>query len=98
MLKNNIRSIRFSDEMMEIINQQVGDNFNQKFERLVYNCYMVLPQRAREISRLNEEINIKRQQLFNTSARLATLECLMRETAEEMKSVQNSVSRMREIE
>lgn len=97
MLKNNIRSIRFSDEMMEIINQQVGDNFNQKFERLVYNCYMVKDQRQKEIDQLDRELNIKRQQLKNTSARLAMLECLMRETAEEMKSVQNSVSRMREI-
>lgn len=36
-LKNNIRSVRFSDEMMEIINQQIGDSFNARFERLVYN-------------------------------------------------------------
>lgn len=41
MAKNNIRSVRFSDEMIEIINQQVGDNFTQKFERMVYNCYMM---------------------------------------------------------
>ena len=41
MKKNNIRSIRFSDEMIDIIDQQVGDNFTQKFERLVYNCYML---------------------------------------------------------
>ena len=44
-IKNNIRSIRFSDELMEIINDQVGDNFNQRFERLVYNCYMLLPEK-----------------------------------------------------
>ena len=40
MAKNNIRSVRFSDEMIEIINQQVGENFTQKFERMVYNCYI----------------------------------------------------------
>lgn len=44
MAKNNIRSVRFSDEMIEIINQQVGENFTQKFERMVYNCYMLLPE------------------------------------------------------
>lgn len=97
MLKNNIRSIRFSDEMMDIINQQVGDNFNQKFERLVYNCYMVLPQRAREITRLNEELSTKRQQLRNVSARLVALECLMRETADHMQEIQGCVLRMQEI-
>ena len=41
MAKNNIRSVRFSDEMIEIINQQVGENFTQKFERMVYNCYIL---------------------------------------------------------
>lgn len=45
MAKNNIRSVRFSDEMIEIINQQIGDNFTQKFERMVYNCYMLLPEK-----------------------------------------------------
>ena len=49
MAKNNIRSVRFSDEMIEIIEQQVGDNFTQKFERLVYNCYMLLPEKERQL-------------------------------------------------
>lgn len=48
MAKNNIRSVRFSDEMIEIINQQVGENFTQKFERMVYNCYMLLPEKERQ--------------------------------------------------
>ena len=30
MKKGNIRSIRFSDELIEIIDQQVGDNFTEK--------------------------------------------------------------------
>ena len=51
-IKNNIRSIRFSDELMEIINDQVGDNFNQRFERLVYNCYMLLPDKERQLEDL----------------------------------------------
>ena len=49
MAKNNIRSVRFSDEMIEIINQQVGENFTQKFERMVYNCYMLLPEKERQV-------------------------------------------------
>lgn len=53
MAKNNIRSVRFSDEMIEIINQQVGDNFTQKFERMVYNCYMLLPEKQRQADRLD---------------------------------------------
>ena len=33
--KNNIRSIRFTDELANLIDRQVGDTFTQKFENLV---------------------------------------------------------------
>ena len=62
-LKNNIRSIRFSDELMEIINDQVGDNFNQRFERLVYNCYMLLPEKERQLAQLEARIRTKQEEL-----------------------------------
>lgn len=62
-LKNNIRSIRFSDELMEIINDQVGDNFNQRFERLVYNCYMLLPEKERQLAQLEARIRAKQEEL-----------------------------------
>ena len=52
MAKNNIRSVRFSDEMIEIINQQIGDNFTRKFERMVYNCYMLQPEKQRQLGKL----------------------------------------------
>ena len=63
MAKNNIRSVRFSDEMIEIINQQVGDNFTQKFERMVYNCYMLLPEKQAQADRLDILIKEKREAL-----------------------------------
>lgn len=62
-IKNNIRSIRFSDELMEIINDQVGDNFNQRFERLVYNCYMLLPEKERQLAQLEARIRAKQEEL-----------------------------------
>lgn len=62
-IKNNIRSIRFSDELMEIINNQVGDNFNQRFERLVYNCYMLLPEKERQLALLESRIRAKQEKL-----------------------------------
>ncbi len=63
MAKNNIRSVRFSDEMIEIINQQIGDNFTQKFERMVYNCYMLLPEKQSQADRLDTQIKEKREAL-----------------------------------
>lgn len=41
--KNNIRSIRFSDELAKLIDRQQGDTFTQKFENLVTRCVWELP-------------------------------------------------------
>ena len=43
MAKNNIRSVRFSDEMIEIINQQVGENFTREVDGKVMYCLMHSP-------------------------------------------------------
>lgn len=72
MAKNNIRSVRFSDEMIEIINQQIGDNFTQKFERMVYNCYMLLPEKQSQADRLDVLIKEKRKALDKLQDRYYT--------------------------
>lgn len=72
MVKKNIRSVRFSDEMMEIINQQIGDSFTQKFERMVYNCYMLLPEKEAQAERLDALIKEKRDALNKLQDRYYT--------------------------
>ena len=77
MAKNNIRSVRFSDEMIEIINQQVGENFTQKFERMVYNCYMLLPEKERQAERLDMLISDKQKALSKLQDRYyAATQCI----------------------
>lgn len=61
--KNNIRSIRFSDEMAEPIDRQVGDTFTQKFENLITRCMWELPQKEAELQRIQKLISQKRQKL-----------------------------------
>ena len=65
--KNNIRSIRFSDELAGLIDRQVGNTFTEKFENLVTRCVWELPQKERELERLNQEISERRQQLGRMS-------------------------------
>lgn len=62
-LKTKIRSMRFSQEMEDLINQQVGETFSAKFERLVYNCYMLAPQKEQEIEKLDKQIAQKKDLL-----------------------------------
>ena len=71
--KNNIRSIRFSDELAELIERQQGENFTQKFENLVYRCAWELPAKEREVKQLEERIQEKREQLRRMSAQAREL-------------------------
>lgn len=54
--KGNIRSIRISDQMAELINQQVGSNFTEKWENLVTRCVWELPKKEDELKRIQEQI------------------------------------------
>lgn len=65
MAKNNIRSIRFSDKLATLINQQVGDTFTQKFENLITRCVWEVPAAEKRLEQIQEEIKRKRQRLYD---------------------------------
>lgn len=71
--KNNIRSIRFSDELAELIDRQVGRTFTEKFENLVTKCVWELPQKEAELKRLDKEISRKRKQLQQMTIQATSL-------------------------
>lgn len=71
--KKNIRSIRFSDELAELIDRQVGRTFTEKFENLVTRCVWELPQKETELARLDKEISRKRKQLQQMTAQATSL-------------------------
>lgn len=86
MKKNNIRSIRFSDKLAELIDRQIGNSFTEKFENLITRCVWELPAKEKELQRINQEIRQKRQQLAEMSSHYCkaarTLEELSRRTYE----------------
>lgn len=71
-MKNNIRSVRFSDEMIDLINEQIGENFTQRFERLVYNCYMLLPYKEQQAAQLDKQIAEEKEKLRSLQERYRT--------------------------
>lgn len=94
MKKGNIRSIRFSDELIEIIDQQVGDNFTQKFERLVYNCYMLLPEKERQLEQLEERIQRKRAELAELSQHYDISARTLRSIENELFAIKRTLSNL----
>lgn len=71
--KNNIRSMRFSDTMIEMIEAQVGDTFTAKFEALVTRCMWELPAKEKELEQLQKRIQAKQQQMAEASSRYARM-------------------------
>ena len=59
--KNNIRSIRFSDEMIEMIESQAGETFTAKFEALVTRCMWELPRKEQELKGIEKRIELERE-------------------------------------
>lgn len=76
--KPNIRSIRFSDELAELIDRQAGNSFTEKFENLITQCVWELPQREAELERIQKEIQQERKQLADLRKRREKLDRVIR--------------------
>lgn len=74
--KPNIRSIRFSDELAELIDRQVGNTFTEKFENLATRCVWELPQKEAELERLERELERLRQEINERQEKLRHLKSI----------------------
>ena len=101
--KGNIRSIRFSDEIIEIIEAQEGDNFTTKFERLVRKCYQEKEYKEQELKLIQERIEDETQnwkfvqkeisRLRNTARSLNfTLDTITRQINQAMDQAENNLN------
>ena len=95
--KNNIRSIRFSDELAELIEQQQGRSFTDKFETLITRCVWELPARTSELEQLEKRIQEKREQLRKMTAQAGelhmTLNTLARQAAELEAGIRKTIEK-----
>lgn len=90
--KNNIRSIRFSDELAEVINRQVGKTFTEKFENLVTRCMWELPQKTLELEEIEKEIQKRRDQLSHMSHQVRELEATMLSLFPKVKTLEEAIN------
>ena len=69
--KNKIRSMRFSDEIIEMIESQQGENFSQKFENLVTRCMWELPNKERDLRRVEQQLDKQRHELQKMQTKIS---------------------------
>lgn len=86
--KSNIRSIRISDKMAELIDQQAGSNFTEKWENLVTRCVWELPKKEEQLKDLQTRIDRERQRLYDLQRATEQLRLLEGDLAAARRSFQ----------
>ena len=97
MAKNNIRSIRFSDELADLIGRQAGDTFTQKFENLVTRCVWEVPAAEKRLEQVREEIKRERQRLYDLQKATEQLRMLERDIKDAQRYFQIVERRAKQI-
>ena len=72
--KGNLRSIRFTDEMIELIEAQEGNSFTDKLEKLVRRCVEDLPRKQQELNAIQTTIENERQRLHRIRSKANEIE------------------------
>ena len=89
--KNNIRSIRFSDEFADLIERQNGNTFTEKLENLVTICNWELPEKERQIKELDEQIQQKKQQLIEYRREYQNQQRRLKDISDRILMLENAV-------
>lgn len=95
--KANIRSIRISDDMAELIDQQAGTNFTEKWENLVTRCVWELPQKEELLKRIQADIDRERQRLYDLQQATQMLRMLEMEIKDAQWSFEQVERRAKQI-
>ena len=96
--KSNIRSIRFTDELYELIDRQEGDTFTQKLENLVTRCVWELPLKEHELERINEQIRERRGQLGRMTQKVTAYQAALRNLEVNLQQLDRSIAKAQELE
>ena len=57
------KTLRLSDDIVRLIEEQPGDNFTAKFELLVMKCVQELPEAQAQLQRVRNQIADERKRL-----------------------------------
>jgi len=74
MAKNNSKSIRLSDEVLNYINVYRGNGFNEKFENIILDSQRKEKERIKRIAELDKRIVSKLETLERVSGKVSELE------------------------
>lgn len=92
--KNNIRSMRFSNEIIKIIEAQPGETFTAKFENLVYKCVQQLPEKEKQLKMIRDLISKETKQLDDLRQKEYKVDQYARSLEYELQRATQTLKRM----
>lgn len=95
--KSNIRSIRISNDMAELIDRQAGTNFTEKWENLVTRCVWELPKQEERLKAVQEQIKKEQQRLWDLQKATEQLRMLEADIRSAQRSFQIVERRAKQI-
>ena len=84
--KGNIRSMRFSDEMIHLIEAQSGESFTAKFETLVRKCVQEVPEKERQLAEIQKSIDYERSRLKRIRTKAQELDNAMWRMSQQLQT------------
>ncbi len=91
--KDYCRSMRFGEDLYNLIDSQPGENFSQKFEFLVRTCVDELPNVQRELKDVRKQIETERKALRVLREQKATLAQNVNSVNYSLKTLLSTVER-----
>jgi len=73
-MKNNLKSVRLSDEILDIVQSYRGEGFNEKFENLVIDFKKFLPEHEAYKAALDENIKKQKETLWALQTKIQKAE------------------------
>ena len=90
--------MRFSDEIIQMIESQVGETFTAKFETLVTRCMWELPNKERELEGINEMIRTRREQLGRMTQKVTGYMQALQRMESNLKELDRQIAKAQELE
>lgn len=91
--KNNNRNIRITDQMLELIEQQAGDNFTEKWENLVTRCFWELPHVEDKLKWYNELIEERGKVLDNLNQQILFMHDTISDLRPKIQALSTAIDR-----
>lgn len=84
-------TVRLNDDVIDFVNQQVGDTFTQKFENLITRCVWELPQVEKQLTSTREKVKRERKQLEKLSGEVARYRLIMQQLGQKLDVIEKMI-------